>query len=320
MFQKKLWFAAGKPSNSDVIAKIFVQENSSNRRPALGSTAWPAIHPSPARAAGIRTPSGLHFTLLSGAAACFSLRVTGAILNALAIIIGGLFGLIRPTPLSGSTQAFFKMSLGAFTMFFGLRLTWLSVNGNFGLVLKQLVIAFGAIILGSLLGKLLRLQKMSNRLGQYARRLIESNRSDDPHRFSNGMNACAVLFCAAPLGMLGAVQDALPVEPGGMGYFYPLAMKAVMDGLAMAGFVKLFGGGAMVSAVPVFVFLGTITMACNIYLEPFLRGHGLLNSVNAVGGLVVCTVGVVIFEIRRVELADYLPSLALAPLITWLWK
>jgi uncharacterized membrane protein YqgA involved in biofilm formation len=31
-------------------------------------------------------------------------------------------------------------------------------------------------------------------------------------------------------------------------------------------------------------------------------------------------VGVVIFEIRRVELADYLPGLFLAPLLTWLWK
>jgi uncharacterized membrane protein YqgA involved in biofilm formation len=28
----------------------------------------------------------------------------------------------------------------------------------------------------------------------------------------------------------------------------------------------------------------------------------------------------VIFEFKRVELADYLPSLAIAPLITWLWK
>jgi uncharacterized protein len=241
-------------------------------------------------------------------------------LNAAGILIGGIFGLMRSTPLSAQTQAFFKVSLGVLTMFFGLRLTWLGLNGTFSLVMKQLVIAFAAIMLGNLLGKLLRLQKMSNRLGQYARRLIEASRPNDPHRFSNGMNACAILFCAAPLGILGAVQDALPPEPGGTGYFYPLAVKALMDGLAMAGFVKLFGGGAMVSALPVFVFLGTITMACNIYVEPFLRPHGLLNSVNAVGGLVVCTVGVVIFEIRRVELADYLPSLAVAPLITWVWR
>jgi len=245
--------------------------------------------------------------------------VIGAILNAAGILIGGILGLVRTTPLSASTQGFFKMSLGVLTMFFGLRLTWLSVHGTFGQVVKQIVIAFVAILLGNLIGKLLRLQTLSNRLGQSARRIIETIRPGDPHRFSHGLNACAILFCAAPLGIVGAIQDGLPTEANGMGYCYPLAMKALMDGLAMMGFVKMFGWGAMVSALPVFVLQGTITMSSQIYLEPFLREHGLLDSVNAVGGLIVCTVGVVIFEIRRVELADYLPGLVVAPVITWLW-
>ena len=246
--------------------------------------------------------------------------MTGAILNAAAIIIGGIIGLVRPTPLSAQTQGFFKVMLGVATMYFGLRLTFLSVGGSFLVVLKQMVTAFMAVMLGNLLGKLLRLQKFSNRLGQHARKLIEGNRPSDPHRFSNGMNACAILFCAAPLGLLGAVQDALPLTAGDTGYFYPLAVKALMDGLAMMGFVMMFGGGAILSALPVFVFFGTITMMCHIYVEPFLRSHLLLDSVNAAGGLVVCTVGVVIFEIRRVQLADYLPALVVAPLLTWLWK
>lgn len=244
----------------------------------------------------------------------------GAILNAAGIIIGGLIGLARPQPLSAQTQAFFKVLLGAFTMFFGLRLTWLSIGGTFGQTAKQVIIALVALMLGNLLGKLLQLQAGSNRLGQYAKKLIETNRPDAPRRFSNGMNACTVLFCAAPLGLLGAIQDALPTVRDDPGYFYPLAVKALMDGLATMGFVMLFGFGAIFSALPVFVFLGTITMASHIYLEPFLRSHALLDSVNAVGGLVVCTVGVVIFEIRRVQLADYLPALAVAPVLTWLWK
>jgi uncharacterized membrane protein YqgA involved in biofilm formation len=248
------------------------------------------------------------------------LRVTGAILNAAGIIIGGVIGLARTTPLAPQTQNFFKLMLGAATLLFGLRLTWSSIGGTFGGMLKQLVIAFLALALGNLLGKLLRLQKASNYLGQYARRLIETNRPNDPHRFSNGLNACAILFCAAPLGILGAVQDGLPVVAGADGYFQILGVKAVMDGLAMLGFVALFGGGAIVAALPVFVFQGTITLACQVYLEPFLRTHGLVDAVNAAGGLAVCTVGVVIFEIRRVELADYLPALAVAPLLTWLWK
>jgi len=246
--------------------------------------------------------------------------VTGAIINAVAIVLGGIIGLLYPKPLAAQTQAFFKVMLGAATMFFGLRLTWLSIGGSFGQVTKQLCIAFVALLLGHLLGKLLHLQAGSNQLGQHAKKLIETVRPNSSHRFSSGMNACTILFCAAPLGILGAIQDALPLEAGDPGYFYPLAIKALMDGLATMGFVMMFGSGAIFSALPVFVLFGTITMACSIYLQPFLRSHELLNSVNAVGGLVVCTVGVVIFEIRRVPLADYLPALAVAPLITWLWK
>ncbi len=245
-------------------------------------------------------------------------------MNAAAIILGGIIGLVRTEPLSASSQAFFKVALGTATMFFGLRLTWLSIGGSFGQVVKQIFIAFVAISLGNLLGKTIRLQQRSNRLGQFARKLIESHRPDHPHRFSNGMNACMILFCAAPLGLIGAITDALPQEADSMGYFFPLAVKAVMDGLAMMGFVKIFGWGATFSALPVFVFFGTITMTTHVFVEPFLRTHDLLNSVNAAAGLIICSVGVVIFEIRRVHLADYLPALAIAPLITWLisslWK
>lgn len=246
--------------------------------------------------------------------------MTGAILNAAGIITGGILGLARTSPLAQPTQAFFKLGLGVFTIFYGLRLSWLSINGTFQHVLKQIAIACLAMILGKIVGQLLHLQKASNRLGQYARELIERTRPDDPQRFNNGLTACSILFCASPLGFLGAVQDGLPVDAGGTGYFYPLAIKGVMDGLAMMSFVTLFGWGGMLAALPVFVLQGSLTIACALYLEPFLRVHGLVDSVNVVGGFIVCAVGLVIFEIRKVELADFLPSLALAPLISWFWR
>lgn len=249
--------------------------------------------------------------------------MTGAILNATGIIVGCILGLARTTPLTAQSQAFFKLALGVFTIYFGLRLSWLSVGGSFGSVLKQIVVACIAFSLGRLIGRLLHLQKASNRAGHYARELIEETQKDGSLRFSNGLNACAILFCASPLGILGAIQDGLPGQPDGRGYFYPLAIKGVMDGLAMLSFVRLFGIGSALAALPVFLLQGSITLACSVYLEPFLRTHALLDSVNAVGGLLVATVGLVIFEIKKVELADYLPALAVAPLITWLitlWK
>jgi uncharacterized membrane protein YqgA involved in biofilm formation len=241
--------------------------------------------------------------------------VTGAFLNAMGILIGALFGLALPKPLSLRTQVFFRSALGALTVYFGLRLVWLSVNGPFLSCLKQMLVAVLALMIGNLTGKLLRLQKVSNRLGHWAGGLIASA----PRRRGDGFSACVVLFCAAPLGWLGAVTDGLS------GYFYLLAVKAVMDGLAMTGFVKTSGWWTALSAFPVFIFLGAITQACQFWVQPFLAAHGLTDhqladSISAAAGLIACAIALVIFEVRKVELANYLPALAIAPLLAWLLK
>jgi len=238
----------------------------------------------------------------------------GTVLNVVGILIGGLIGLTRQKPLPPAAESFFKVALGAFTVFYGLRLTWLSLSGSFGQVMKQLLIAVLALMLGKITGRLLRLQKMSNRLGQAARERIAAAGSASPHRLSDGFKTCTALFCAAPLAILGSVQDGLS------SYFYPLAVKAVMDGLASMGFAGLFRWGVMLAALPVFAFQGTLTLLCAQWLKPLLATHGLIASVNAAGGLLVFCVALVILGLKKIELADYLPSLVFAPLLTWVWR
>ena len=238
----------------------------------------------------------------------------GVALNVTGILIGGLVGLIRPKPLSPANESRIKVALGAFTVFYGLRLTWLSLDGSFPQMLKQLLIVVVALMLGKMTGRLLRLQKMSNRLGQGAREQMTAVKPADARKSSEGFKTCAVLFCAAPLAILGSVQDGLS------GYFYPLAVKAVIDGLATMGFVRLFGWGAILAALPVLTFQGTITLACAQFLKPVLEAHGLVDPVNAAGGLLVFCVALIILELKRIELADYLPSLAFAPLLAWVFR
>ena len=195
--------------------------------------------------------------------------------------------------------------------FFGLRLVWLGVNGTFLSCAKQIFIAFLAVRARQLAGRLLRLQKISNRLGRFAGNIDRVRTIQvTAAQAGDGFIACAILFCAAPLGLLGAVTDGLA------GDFYLLAVKAVMDGLAMAGFVKVFGWPSALSAFPVYAFLGALTFVCQIYAGPFLDAHGLTASVNVAAGFVACAVALVILEVRKVELANYLPALAVAPVLT----
>src|SRR5262245_2959788 len=157
--------------------------------------------------------------------------MTGTILNVVCIIIGAAVGLIKKQPLSLTNQFFFKAVLGAATIFCGLRLTWVGLNGSFLQILKQLGIIVAAMALGKIVGRLLRLQKMSNRLGQFAREKMAAQ-PNSPRRFNDGFNVCAVLFCAAPLGILGSLSEGLTTSNEAAGYFYPLVIKAIMDGLA----------------------------------------------------------------------------------------
>lgn len=240
----------------------------------------------------------------------------GTFLNVSGIVAGGLLGLAGRPKLTVATESWLKVSLAALTVFFGLRLVWMSFNGSLLHMLKQLGLLLLALSLGKIAGQLLRLQKFSNRLGQKARERIANAKPGAPRRAGEGFKTCAVLFCAAPLGMAGALADGLNLS----GYAYPLALKGVIDGLATLSLATLFGWGVLWSALPVLVFEGGITLVSARWFEPFLTSHLLLDSVNAVAGLLIFCVALVMLGLKRIELTDYLPSLVFAPLLAWFFR
>jgi hypothetical protein len=237
--------------------------------------------------------------------------VIGPFLNGFGILLGALFGLAMRRPITVRTQEFFKTALGAFTFFYGLRLIYENVHRPFAAGLKHLALAALAVVLGYWLGRLLRLQTLSNRAGHHAAVLLAAAQKHPPGPPGAGFAAATVIFCAAPLGILGAVVDGLE------NYFYLLMLKAVMDGLAMAGFMKVFRWPVALTALPVFFFLNCLALVAQRGVLPWLSA-GEVDSIGLAAGLLTCCVALVIFEVRRVELANYLPALAIAPLLA-LW-
>jgi uncharacterized protein len=236
----------------------------------------------------------------------------GVAINAVGIVIGGIVGLTRKKPFTAANESFFKVAMGVATVFLGLQLTWQNLNGSIGVFLKQLLIVLISMSLGKLIGKLLHLQKLSNSIGKYATSKMSSA---DPTRkqFSDGFMVCALLSCANPLAFFASIQEGLN------GFAPAFAVKAVMDGLAAMAFVSVFGWGVVLSAIPVVAFQGTIFLLARS-LGPMLERHDLVDSILATNGLLIFCVSLIILNLKKVELTDYIPSLAIAPLITWLWK
>jgi uncharacterized membrane protein YqgA involved in biofilm formation len=241
--------------------------------------------------------------------------VIGTIINACCIIIGGLLGLSRRKSLTVAQESWSKVTLGAFAVYYGLRLCLLSFSSPFGHAVKQLLVGVVALMLGNVIGRALRLQDLSNSVGSKARQFMERVTKNPPNPYkridTNGFLACSLLFCASPLGIVGALQD------GVSGYFYPLIIKGLIDGLATMGFVSMLGWSSVLSALPVFAFQGTISLLAGHYALPFLSDRGLVDAESFAAGLLVFCVALVILQIKKISLANYLPTLIVAPLLAW---
>jgi uncharacterized membrane protein YqgA involved in biofilm formation len=239
----------------------------------------------------------------------------GAVINSAGIVAGGACALAVKKPVPARFQLVAKILLGVYTVWFGLQLTWKSLNGSAGQILKQLCIVLLAMSVGKLTGRLLGLQALSNSIGQFATRSLAAQ--GPRNRFNDGFLVATALFCAGPLAIFASVQEGLSDF-----HFSPLFLvKAGTDALATMEFCAAFGWGPVVSAIPVLAFEGCLIRLVQT-VEPMLRHQAspLIDSINATDGLLIFCVALIVLEVRKVRVTEYLPSLIVAPLLMrWLW-
>lgn len=239
---------------------------------------------------------------------------TGTAINVVAIIVGGLLGLIVSKDLPVARQQLLRKWIGGLIVIAGFVMVWEGLREvGFGASFGLIGIALLSTSLGRPVGKLLRVQAGMNRLGRYAGGLFAKVQQDKLQRtFNDGFLACAILFCVSPLSVLGPVQD------GMTGNFLTLAVKALMDGLAAFAFARTFGVSVMFAALPVLAIQGTITLV-SIWLMQQFPHPAMLPAINVTGGLLVVCTTLIVFEVKKVELGDFLPALAVAALLAWWW-
>jgi uncharacterized membrane protein YqgA involved in biofilm formation len=239
--------------------------------------------------------------------------VIGAWLNAAGILGGGLVGLWSAHQLSPQRQRQLQVLLGAFTVYVGLSLAWSGLRGSPRQFFGNLALMLLALMLGKLTGHGLGLQRRVNRAGSYANDLLNPSQSVPAAGVNAGFVACTAVYCLAPLAVLGSLAEGL------QGDIKPLAIKTVMDTLAAVIFARFLRGGALLSAVPVLVWQGTLTLGTRALL-PTLEQRMLVDVLMATTGFLVFAVALVILRIRKIQLADYWPSLLYAPFLALLFR
>ncbi len=173
------------------------------------------------------------------------------------------------------------------------------------------LIVLGAVLLGGIVGSLLRIEDRLEGVGGWLReRLSRGSVPDDGsrHRFIEGFVTASLVFCVGPLTILGSLSDGL-----GDGA-QQLLLKSALDGFASIAFAASLGLGVMASAVSVLVVQGSLTLLA-AGLGSFVPEPHLL-AVTATGGLLLAGVGLRLLQVKQVPVGDLLPALLVAPALT----
>jgi uncharacterized membrane protein YqgA involved in biofilm formation len=172
-----------------------------------------------------------------------------------------------------------------------------------------LLIVIGAILIGGIIGSALKIEQRLESFGAgLQKRFAGKGTKDSKEKFITGFVNASLVFTIGPLAILGALSDGL-----GQG-IEQLATKSILDGFASLAFAASLGWGVALSAIPVGIWQGLLTVLA--FAVGSVMSVPVISALTATGGVLLLGVGLRLLQIRPVAVGNMLPALIVAPLIT----
>jgi hypothetical protein len=232
----------------------------------------------------------------------------GTFINIVAILIGGVIGLVFGARIPDRVKGTVVSGMGLFTAAIGIQMFLKTENA---------LIVLGSILIGALLGEWWRIEDGLEALGQALEKRFHRGSADDSEtsatdrgRFVLGFMTASLLYCIGPMAILGSIQDGLT------GNYQTLAIKSVLDGFASIAFASTMGVGVLFSIVPLAVYQGGISLLAAQFNS--IVTAGMMNEMTATGGVILVGLAISrLLEIKQIRVGNFLPALVVAPLIVW---
>jgi uncharacterized membrane protein YqgA involved in biofilm formation len=244
------------------------------------------------------------------------IRGAGTVLNMATVLVGSGVGVALRGRLPERTRSTVTDGLGLVTLVIGgLNVAALS-DPAFARAVSSggtLLVVLGAVLVGGVAGSLLRVEERLEAVGGALQRRLAGGGAGDGTgaaraRFVEGFVDASLVFVVGPLAVLGALSDGL-----GRG-IDQLALKSTLDGFASLAFAASLGWGVAAAALSVGVVQGALTVLGA--LLGALLPAALIASVTATGGVLLLGVGLRLLAVKPVPVADLLPALVVAPVLT----
>lgn len=224
--------------------------------------------------------------------------MTGTLINVAAVIAGCTIGFLIHRRLPQKIITIVFHGIGLFTLFLGFSMAAKTAN--------YLVLIF-SIVLGSISGELLKIDRGLDRLSIYLKHKIGS--AND--KFAEGLVTAFLLFCLGSMTILGAFEEGLGGKPN------LLLAKSMLDGFSSIALTAGLGIGVIFSVIPLLIYQGGLTLFASLLGDIF--NDVIINEMTAAGGLMLIGLGINILEIKSIKVVNMLPGLLVAVILAYLF-
>jgi uncharacterized membrane protein YqgA involved in biofilm formation len=236
----------------------------------------------------------------------------GTIVNVLAILVGTGAGILIGNRLSDKTSRVVTDGLGLVVLVLGGLNVISLLDSEFVSAVGPgipLLIVIGAILIGGIVGSALKIEQRLESFGSLLQKRFSGKGSkDSKEKFITGFVNASLVFTIGPLAILGALSDVL-----GQG-IEQLATKSILDGFASLAFAASLGWGVALSAIPVGIWQGLLTVLA--FSLGSVMTAPVIAALTATGGVLLLGVGLRLLQLRQVAVGNMLPALIVAPVLT----
>ena len=226
----------------------------------------------------------------------------GAFINALLIMAGALVGRIFKN-IPESMKSTVLSIIGLAVALLGIKMGFESDN---------FIILMISLVVGTVIGEWLDLDKQMNRLGQWVESLFSKKRTDNNQiSIAEGFVTASLIFVVGSMGVIGALDSGLRNDHN------VLITKGLIDGFISIILTSTLGIGVLLSALPVFVYQGLIALFAGV-ISSFIPEAALqmfIHEMTAVGGVMIFAIGLNIAGLTKIKAANLLPGIVVVGIV-----
>lgn len=233
----------------------------------------------------------------------------GTLVNTVAIVAGGVIGHFCGNLLKERHRETLNMACGISVLFIGIAGAlegMLKIAGD-GVETSHSMLIVISLALGGLIGEIINIEGAFERFGEWLK--IKTGNAKDKG-FVEAFVVASLTVCIGAMAIVGSITDGIS------GDWTILGIKAILDLIIIIVMTCSMGKGCAFSAIPVFLFEGSITVLATL-LRPLMTDLAM-GYLSMIGSILIFCVGVNLVWGKKVRVANLLPAVVIAVIAAFL--